>query len=810
MHGCKLGWRYPLNVFLNRVLTLMDKKWSAADTVRLLGNVSSCYQTYSKDPEVRNGAASGGATTQILIELLRNQYVEGVLVWRLSTRDGRPHTEPFIAKTAAEVLSARTSIYVATYFARDAMPLIKDFSGRLAVMTLPCDATYLRRRMEKDPVLNEKVRGILALFCGHNSLPELTEVVCNRHGFQWNDLAHFSHRTGSWRGDMTITPKEGDPVVMSTRQFTHMQNLHLFSEKKCLACFDHFGFDADISLGDSWTRGEKKLDIKPTMCVTRTKAGDEMFEIAQGALQVSPSSPDHILSGNSRGLTYHYNVSARSRVAKPMAHNISDRLHLQTSLLERLIAWMGVRNAVWSWKDPNAKQKLAKRSFLSIKAEVYTFKALQEINSFAWRRYPDNRQISVIGATLTGNQGAAAMLETTIGEISKRFPEANFVVHSYLPDADRLALQSKGVRIVDATPVALCLSALPALLDNALHFLGLRFPNFLMPESLREIRNSAVLIDVAGISLTAGREKFLPFNLLCNWPSLLVGTPVVKFAQAMGPGDSLPARFVARFLLKRISMTFARGQKTLELIEPVAPADKRQIAADIAFLHDDDYALVPSWSGKLDSVVETIKASDDPVVAISVSSVVKGLVEKTGQDYLDLTRKMITQLLSQGYRVVVFPNACREETNALRNNDIPVISNLVDKLEEDDRLHMVDYAVNTVAIRRLLQNSDALIASRFHAMVAGLSLSIPTLVLGWSHKYSEVMEMFGCEEHFLGFEDLSSDVIAEAVGGLLNSKDSIRNNMLLKRGEVEAMSAQQFEWLDEFLQPKADESGSDA
>ena len=788
----------------------MDKKWSAADSVRLLGNVKNCYQTYSKNPEVRNGAASGGTTSQILIELLRTEHVDGVLVWRLGTKDGRPHSAPFVAKTPDEVLSARTSIYVATYFARDAMPLIKDFSGRLAVMTLPCDATYLRRRMEKDPALNKKIVGILALFCGHNSLPELTEVVCNRHGFNWDDLEHFSFRTGSWRGDMTMTPKKGEPVVTSSRQFTHMQNLHLFSEKKCLACFDHFGYDADISLGDSWTRGEKKLVIKPTVCVTRTEAGDEMFRIAQDALEVVPRSPSHVLSGNSRGLTYHYNVSARSKVAESMDHNINDRLHLQTSLLERLIAWMGVKNAVWSWRDPKAKEKLTKRSFRSIKAEVYTFKGLQEINSHAWRRYPDNRQISIIGATLTGNQGAAAMLETTIGEIRKRFPEANFVVHSYLPEADKLALEAKDVRIVDATPMAICLSALPAMLDNGLHFLGLRFPKFLMPESLREIRSSAVLIDVAGISLTAGREKFLPFNILCNWPALLVGTPVVKFAQAMGPGDSKVTKLVARFLLKRVNMTFARGKKTMELIAPVAPRDRREFAADIAFLYQDNYALIPSWSAQLDNVVQEIKAHDDEVVAISVSSVVKGLLEKTGQDYIALTKDMIEQLLSEGKRVVVFPNACREGTDALRNNDIPIINALADKLGKNKRLHMVDYAVNTAAIRKVLTHCDALIASRFHAMVAGLSLALPTLVLGWSHKYSEVMEMFSCEKHFLGFEDMSRDAISTAVRDLLQKRDEIRKCMMLHRTEVEALSSVQFAWLDSFLRPEAETSDLDA
>jgi colanic acid/amylovoran biosynthesis protein len=43
------------------------------------------------------------------------------------------------------------------------------------------------------------------------------------------------------------------------------------------------------------------------------------------------------------------------------------------------------------------------------------------------------------------------------------------------------------------------------------------------------------LIDLAGVSFIDGREKFLPFNILTILPAMLLGVPVVKFAQAMGP-----------------------------------------------------------------------------------------------------------------------------------------------------------------------------------------------------------------------------------------------------------------------------------
>lgn len=780
----------------------MERKWSNADVNRFLGSSLGCYLAYSNDAEVRGGAASGGATTQILIELLQTGHIDGALVWTMGTREGRPYAEPIIATTREELLAARTSIYVAAYFARDAMPLLQAFQGRLAVVTLPCDASFLRKRMERKPELAAKIAGILTLFCGHNSLPELTEIVCARHGFKWTDLKQFSYRTGAWRGTLTMTPKEGKPVITSTRQFTHFQNLHFYSEKKCQACFDHFGFDADLSLGDSWALGERNRDIKPTVCVVRNSTGAKLLAAAHNALDVEKISPEHVLAGNSRGLLYHYNVSARSKVAAKMNRSINDRVHLPTTLLERLIARIGVANALWTWRNPSAHSRLEKVPFGVIKAYIYAFKGLQELNSYSWRQYPDNRQISLIGATLTGNQGAAAMLETSIAEVRKRYPEANFVIHSYFPAADQAACHAKDIRIVDATPRALVLSALPALIDGIVRHIGIRLPNALMPESLRELRNSAVLLDISGISLADGREKFLPFNLLCVWPAMLSGTPVVKLSQAMGPAKNFLTRWLGRFILRRTASAYPRGEVTREQIATLLPDREFDIAADIAFLYDDSSALVPQWSDRLDDITATLNAAPRKTVAFSVSAVVAKLAANSGQDYAAITGATIDRLAERGYRVVIFPNAVREGTASTRNNDIPVIQTIKEHTSSHEHVHFVDWPVNTAAIRKLLRHCDGLLASRFHAMVAGLSLGVPTLVLGWSHKYQEVMSMFAAEEHYLDWDQMNASTIVEATDRLLENKDAIHHKLVERFDMVKSSSASQFDWLAKFLQPE--------
>ena len=70
-----------------------------------------------------------------------------------------------------------------------------------------------------------------------------------------------------------------------------------------------------------------------------------------------------------------------------------------------------------------------------------------------------------------------------------------------------------------------------------------------------------------------------------------------------------------------------------------------------------------------------------------------------------------------------------------------------------------------LVIKSLLANSSIVIGSRFHALVSSLSSSVPVVAFGWSHKYEELLESFGCSNHIIKVENkslgLSSKVIKE-------------------------------------------------
>src|SRR5690606_7864356 len=174
---------------------------------------------------------------------------------------------------------------------------------------------------------------------------------------------------------------------------------------------------------------------------------------------------------------------------------------------------------------------------------------------------PLQQAYSIIAATLSGNRGAEAMLETVIGRLRSDRDGLEFHVFTYYPDDDRrLLVDDPAIHLHSSTPMALVLRLFPlALLFGLLKALfGERVLRH-APADIRGLAQSAALVDLAGVAFIDGREKFLPFNVLTLLPAWLLGTPIVKMPQATGPYRNGLNRALAAWVLPMCRMLWARG-----------------------------------------------------------------------------------------------------------------------------------------------------------------------------------------------------------------------------------------------------------
>jgi polysaccharide pyruvyl transferase WcaK-like protein len=405
-----------------------------------------------------------------------------------------------------------------------------------------------------------------------------------------------------------------------------------------------------------------------------------------------------------------------------------------------------------------------------------------------------SQAFSIIAATLHGNRGAEAMLETVVGRLRGQQPDLRFHVFSYYPEDDRrLLIDDPAISIHSSTPLALVARLFPlALLFGLLRLLLGRGILRHAPADIRALGESAALVDLAGVAFIDGREKFLPFNVLTLLPAWLLGTPVVKMPQAVGPFAKPMNRRLAGWALPMCAMLWARGARTREHLES-SGFDGLTFAQgdDIAFNHRDEYSLTRDGGSALDAHFAALKALrpgvGGGVIGVCPSSVLSVQSRKAGGNYEQVLAALVSGLLRLGHAVVLFPNATRESAGeAERNNDLPVIRRIRDAVTDEGPLLAFDLDMNTAQIKRVIRGMDTVLVSRFHAMVGALSLHVPPAVLGWSHKYVEVMARFGLEHNVMDYRSLDGAALLAKVNSVFEAREAMRAKILANLDEVKA------------------------
>lgn len=408
---------------------------------------------------------------------------------------------------------------------------------------------------------------------------------------------------------------------------------------------------------------------------------------------------------------------------------------------------------------------------------------------FVVRSIALRKDISLIAATIYGNRGAEAMLCSVIGVTRQRAPDTHFHVFSYYPEDDRARVSAKHVTIHSATPLAVALKLFPlgvffGLLRLVLGRSVFRFA----PQSIRALAGSAFLVDLAGVSFIDGREKFLPYNVLTLLPALLLGTPVVKMPQALGPFRGTLNRIAASLVLPLCSKVWARGEGTLANLQASGIAGlKFERGNDVAFNFQASYSLSNECPASYEKNMERLTELRGPrrgVIGLCPSSVVAVTAAKTGVPYEPIMAELVASLVADGFLVVLFPNATRDESGEKqRNNDLPLMRRIRDaaialNTSIEGSIVSFDMDINTASIKRVIDQVDVALVSRFHAMIGALSQAVPVTVLGWSHKYAEVMALFGLESLVLDYTKSSvgalRDKIAETFEGRSAIQDAIR------------------------------------
>ncbi len=391
--------------------------------------------------------------------------------------------------------------------------------------------------------------------------------------------------------------------------------------------------------------------------------------------------------------------------------------------------------------------------------------------------------IAITAASYSGNKGAAAMLQSSIKQLHDRYGHRlNINLMSVYPGEDRKQIPHDFVNVVPCKPERLLFVAFPlAVLHKVFCWLPPVRKLIEKNKVIRAYRETDLVIDEAGISFVDSRGPVMnTYAFVCAAVPMLVGTPVVKYSQAIGTFKNPINKFLAKWILPKIKLICARGQGTYDNLRSIGIEKNVRLCADGAFTMEDDAAI----AAMVDDVCQNDLFYTDKVVGLSVSSVVEKKCTAMGIDYKTAMVDFINGLNDRGYPVLIIANAARINSEKPRNNDLMVCDAVYDAVANKDMVRWYHKEMDAEEIRSYIGKCRYLVASRFHAMIGALQKKVPVLLVGWSHKYQEVLDMFRLGQYAIDFSKLSADSLLASFEEFTQNEDAIRQNLNLYYDEV--------------------------
>lgn len=384
--------------------------------------------------------------------------------------------------------------------------------------------------------------------------------------------------------------------------------------------------------------------------------------------------------------------------------------------------------------------------------------------------------IAITAASYSGNKGAAAMLQSSIRQLRDRYGERLKInLMSVYPEEDAEQVPWDFIDIVSCKPEQLLFIAFPlAVCYKVFRWCPPIKKALLKNKILKAYSETDAVLDEAGISFVDSRGAIMnTYAFVCAAVPMLMGVPVMKYSQAMGTFHNPLNRFLAKWILPKMKLICARGQGTLENLKSIGITKNVKLCADGAFTMADDE--------KIDAMVEEKTKADpfyhDKVVGLSISSVVHKKCKKLGIDYKEIMIEFIEMLNRQGYHVLIIANGARIHSKKPRNNDLPICDEVYAGLRDKSGVRWYHEEMDAEEIRAYIGKCRFLVASRFHAMIGALEKKVPVLLVGWSHKYQEVLDFFKLGQYAIDFSDLTAESLNREFQNFVSSEQEIREKI---------------------------------
>lgn len=340
------------------------------------------------------------------------------------------------------------------------------------------------------------------------------------------------------------------------------------------------------------------------------------------------------------------------------------------------------------------------------------------------------RQFLITGAQFS-NKGSQAMLFTAMSEIRKRYKNAliwfcpNFWDKEYEEAASRYRL----IFILDGKDETSTLYELMPHLDG--------------------------IIDVSGYAL-ASHGSVNETDREMNYFRLAkrFQVPIYLMPQSFGPFDyEAEKKEELEKLLSYVNVIFAREKSGYDLLIDHFHLSNVKRSYDLVLQNKEvrlkDIYFCAERKRKLN-----LPTRDNVAVIPNLQNYKYGNPEEVLYIYIEIVNTLVS-LKKEIYIVS-------------HSEDESICKDIYKSYRENPRVHLFEEKFDCLEFCQLVENFKYIIASRFHAVVHSYKMHVPCIVIGWTEKYRELLELFGQEEFLF---DVSFGIDVEKIYSALKNMD---------------------------------------
>lgn len=387
------------------------------------------------------------------------------------------------------------------------------------------------------------------------------------------------------------------------------------------------------------------------------------------------------------------------------------------------------------------------------------------------------KRVLLCGGCFAGNMGGDAMYETFIEQFKQYDPEGEVVVLTKYPKDEVRICRERGYEVHSFTTVCRVFLGIPFFLMGSL-LRTLHIPHkWLAVGPLKSYYDCDLLVDFSGISFSDFRG-FLDLIINSTWflPAFVSGIPIIKMSQSLGTYNKPTTYFFSKFCLSRIHVIVARGSASYNVTKELLPQKE-----NIYNLPDVAICLPPAENAVRDKILAEVGLTNTKYIVMAPSVVVN---QRYGEEKYQALYAGIIQKVAQlsGLPILFVPHT-RSLSEALAvdsaSDDLNVCKAIMNRSElQGLDLRLIENRYNARELKSVIAGAEYAIGSRYHFLIGAISSAVPSIALGWGHKYKEMFELFGMESFVFEYHEFDQQKILEKVQELNDSKDALKQQLL--------------------------------